>query len=119
MEREHVVVLAREKLVADPRDHLVRRSIQSPAGSIGSGGTLLQDGVRRNHLRRYELPADAEMLKRALRLRSPKLVDRHFHWAEAVVLDARGIHRPPGAAVRGRRGVVERTFCRTSVLPAV
>ena len=33
------MVLAREKFVADPRDQFVRRLIQSPAGSIGSGSS--------------------------------------------------------------------------------
>src|SRR5258708_200799 len=102
------MVPAREKFIADLRDHLVRRLIQSPASSIGSGSTFLQDRIRRNHFRRYEFATDAEMLKGALRLCSPKLVGRHFNRAQAVVLYATGIHRPPDMAPCGRPDDVER-----------
>src|SRR6266481_3680618 len=110
------MVLAREKLVADPRDQFVRRLIQSPAGSIGSGSTLLQDGIRGNHFRRYELATDAEMLKGTLRLRSPKLLGRHFNRTQTVVLDAMGIHRPPCIALRGPADDVGRRLRRTTFL---
>src|SRR6266404_6277888 len=109
-------MLAREKLVADPRDHLVRRLIQPPASSIDSGSAFLQDGIRRNHFRRYELATDAEMLKGALRLSSPKFVDRHFNRAQTVVLDAIGIHRSPCIALRGRVDDVGRRLRRTTFL---
>src|SRR6266481_1028258 len=110
------MVLAREKLVADSRYQFVRRLIQSPADSIGRGSTLLQDSIRRNHFRRYELATDAEMLKGALRLSSPKFVDRHFNRAQTVVLHAMGIHRPPCIALRGPADDVGRRLRRTTFL---
>src|SRR6516225_6390805 len=84
MQWEHVVVLAGEDLVAGLHDQLVASVVQPAAGMVRDGGGLLQDRVAGDHLARNEILADAEMLQRALRLRSPQLVCRYLDNAEAV-----------------------------------
>ena len=71
MQRKHVVVLARQDLVAGVNDQLVALVVEPPAGGVGARRRLLQHGVGGDHLTRDQVLADAEMLKRALRLRSP------------------------------------------------
>ena len=51
---------------------------------IGIGGGFLQDGVRTNHLAWHQVLADAEVLKRALRLRAPEFVRCNVYLAQAV-----------------------------------
>ena len=84
VQRKHVVMLAGEDLVADLDDQLVRLVVEPPAGMVGVGRRLLQDGVGGDHLARDQILADAEMLERALRLRAPELVGGDADLAEAV-----------------------------------
>src|SRR5262249_38668480 len=79
---------------------------------------LLQDGVGGDHLSWDQVLADAEVLQRALRLRTPELVGRHLDRAKAVVLDTESGHgqEPPlpetggcGCSTRRCRGVPRRT----------
>ena len=77
-------MLAGEDLVADLDDQPVRLVVEPPAGMVGVGRRLLQDGVGGDHLARDQVLADAEMLERALRLRAPELVGGHLHLAHAV-----------------------------------
>ena len=84
MEREHVVVLAGEDLVARLHDQRVPLIVEPLAGMVGCGSGFLQDRIRGDHLPRNQVLADAEMLEGALRLSTPELVRRHFHHAEAI-----------------------------------
>ena len=52
MQREHVVMLTREDLVANLNDQLVALFVKPLAVMIGIRGPFLQDGVRGNHLPR-------------------------------------------------------------------
>ena len=73
---KHVVMLAGENFVADLDDQSVGLVSQPLAGVVGNGSRLFEDGIGRDHLTRDQILADAEMLERALRLRSPELVRR-------------------------------------------
>ena len=84
VQREHVVVLAGEDLVADLNDQLVRLVVEPLAGMVGVGGGFLQDGIGGDHLARDQILADAEMLERALGLCAPELVGRNIDLAETV-----------------------------------
>jgi hypothetical protein len=81
---EHVVMLPRQDLVADLDDQPMRRIVEPSAGVVGISRRLLQVCVGGDHLPRNQVLADAEVLERALRLRSPKLVSRHLDHAYAV-----------------------------------
>ena len=84
MQREHVLIPARQNLVAGLRDQpmdLVRKPL---AGMVGVGRRLFQDGVSGDHLARRQILADTEMLERTLGLRAPKLVGGDTDLAEGV-----------------------------------
>jgi hypothetical protein len=89
---EHVVVLARQDLVADLDDQPMHLVVEPLAGMVGVGRRLLEDGVAGDHLARDKILADAEMLERTLGLRTPQLVGRHAHFTEAVGLLAYVCH---------------------------
>jgi hypothetical protein len=77
-------MLTREDLVADLNDQLMARVVKPLAGLIGIRGAFLQDGVRGNHLPRDQVFADAEVLKRTLRLRISEFVSSDIHFAETI-----------------------------------
>jgi hypothetical protein len=84
VQREHLVMLSGQNLVAGPYDQPVRRVVEPATCAVGVGRRLLQHCVGGDHLPRYQVLTDAEMLKRTLGLRSPKLVSRHLDHAQAV-----------------------------------
>jgi NifB/MoaA-like Fe-S oxidoreductase len=92
MEREHVVMLPGQDLVADLDDQSMHGGIQTAAGMIDGRSGLLQDGIRFNHFSRHEIVTDTEMPKGALCLRAPELVARYFDRAETILFDALGVH---------------------------
>jgi hypothetical protein len=89
---KHVVMLARENLVADVDDQLVDLAVETTAGIIRVRRRLLQDRVGLDHFARHQVPADAEMLQRALRLRTPELVRGNVHFTQAVCLFTEVVH---------------------------
>src|SRR5580704_9345758 len=66
MQRKHIVMLACEDLVASLHDQLVTLIVEPLAGMVRDSGGFLQDGIGSDHLTRYQILADAEMLERAL-----------------------------------------------------
>jgi hypothetical protein len=92
MQRKHFVMLARENLITDSDDQAVDPIVEPLARVIGVGRSFFQDSVRSNHLSRDQIPADAEMLERALGLRSPKFIGRYVHLAKAVGFRAHIAH---------------------------
>ena len=97
VQREHVVMLARQNLVADLHDQRVRFVVEPLAGMVGVGRRFLQDGVGGDHFARHQILADAEILERPLGLRAPELVGGDLDLAEAVGFRAKVSHRlsPP------------------------
>src|SRR5579883_2038107 len=93
MQRKHVGVAASQDFVAYLSDELRAVGVQPLRPVIRDGGSLLQRGVGGDHLGRHQLPADAEVFKRALCLRAPKLIGGHIDLAEAVRLLARSALR--------------------------
>src|SRR6516164_3029021 len=92
MQGKHVVMLARQDLVADLNDQSVALIVESTTIVIGDGSRFLQGRVGGDHFARDEIFADAKMLERALCLRSPQLVRRYFNDAEAVSLFSHVCH---------------------------
>ena len=86
------MVLAGEDFVAHLNDQLVTLVVEPLAGVVGDGSGFLQNRVGGNHLARDQIPADAEVLERALRLRAPELVRGNIDFAEAVSLGSRSRH---------------------------
>jgi hypothetical protein len=81
MQREHVVMLAVEDLVADINDQLMALVIEPLARIVRIGRGFLQNGVCRDHLAWNQIFADAEVLKRALGLGTPKPIGWDFDFA--------------------------------------
>src|SRR5262245_38743154 len=75
---KHVVMLARDDFVANLDDQSVTLVIQSLARVIYVRRALLERGVRRDHLSWNQILADAEVLQRALRLRTPQTIRSHL-----------------------------------------
>src|SRR5258708_2402411 len=109
MQREHVVMLAVEDLVADVNDQLVGLSIEPVAGVICIGRRFLQDRISQNHLARHQILADAEMLERTLRLRSPELVGGNVDLAETVPLFATLAHYMSPTALEDPSDCIQQT----------
>jgi hypothetical protein len=70
MQQEHVAVTARKNSSQNARDQGVNL-IRQPAIPVVRGGGGLYDRVGSDHFARNQVAADAEMLQRALGLRSP------------------------------------------------
>src|SRR5215472_7230896 len=83
---KHVVMLTGQNLVASLYDQFVALIVESFTVVIGVGSGLLQGGVGSDHFARNEICANAEMLERALCLRSPQLIRRYFNNTEAITL---------------------------------
>ena len=93
VQREHVLVLSIQNLVADLDDQLVSLIVEPAAGTVRMRRRLLQDGIGRDHLAGNQILADAEMLERALCLGPPELVGGDSDLAEAVGFRANVTHR--------------------------
>ena len=78
------MMLAVQDLIANVNDQFVALAVEPLAGMVGIGGSFLQNGVGGNHLARHKIPADAEVLQRALGLCSPELVGSHPYFTQAV-----------------------------------
>src|SRR6266403_6393999 len=92
MQREHVVMLTRQDLIADLDDLAVRQGVEPAALVVGVGRGLFEDGIGGDHFAGHQVSADAEMLERALGLRAPELVDRYRYLTQAVGFDAYVVH---------------------------
>src|ERR1700722_15944811 len=92
VQREHVVMLAAQDLVADLNDQSMRPVVETLAGMVGIGRGLLEDGVGGDHLARDQVPPDAEVLERALRLGAPEFVAGNTNLAETVGFDTNIAH---------------------------
>src|SRR5215469_14076801 len=74
MQGEHVMMLAGKDFVTGLSDEFVLLIAQSLTGVVDRRGGFFQNGVSGDHFTRNQVLADAEMLERALGLRTPKLV---------------------------------------------
>src|SRR3984893_7908183 len=102
MQREHIVVLPSQDLVAGLQDQPGHQVVEPPTRMIGVGRRLFQYCIGGDHLPRDQVLADAEMLQRALGLRSPQLVSGHLHHAQTVGFSANFGH---GTALRYWEGL--------------
>src|ERR1700722_13932270 len=89
---EHVVMLAAQDLVADLNDQSMRSVVETLAGMVGIGRSLLQDGVGGDHLPRDQVLPDAEVLERALGVGAPEFVGGNTDLAETVGFDTNISH---------------------------
>src|ERR1700733_14592685 len=109
MQGEHVLMLASKNLVTSATDQCAPLIVQAAPGMVRIGRGLFQNRVGGDHLPRYEVRSDGEVLQRALGLRAPELVGRNWHVAQGILLDSH---------VRIVHGVSRRThgasLCRTS-----
>ena len=78
------MMLAGEDFVTDLNDQPVGLVGQTLVGMVGDGCGFLQNGVRDDHLARHQVPANAEVLERALRLCAPEPVGRNIDFAETI-----------------------------------
>ncbi len=79
VQRKHVVVLARENLIAGLDNESEALVIEALPGMIGDGRAFLQCGVSGDHLSWDQMESYAEMLQRTLGLRAPQLIRWDFH----------------------------------------
>jgi hypothetical protein len=93
MQGKHVAVPTSQDLVAHLDDQSTALIIQALVDMIGEGSSFFQRCVRRDHLAWDQILADAEMLKRALRLRAPQLVCGNLNHAETIRLSSHVRHR--------------------------
>src|SRR5215469_4653118 len=84
MQGEHVMMLASEDFVTGLSDEFILLIAQPLTGMVGRRGGFLQNGVSSDHFTRNQVLADTEMLERALCLRAPELIRRHFNHAETI-----------------------------------
>ena len=56
MQRKHILMLPRNNLIADLYDQSVRLVAQTLAGMVRIGRGFFQNGVRRDHLARHQVP---------------------------------------------------------------
>src|SRR5262249_47339924 len=76
---KHIVMLARENLIARLHNESEALVIETVPGMIGNGRTFLQCGVSGDHLSWDQMESDAEMLQRTFGLGAPQLIRRDFH----------------------------------------
>src|SRR5215469_11148197 len=84
VQREHVLMLASEDLIAGMSDEFVLLIAQPLAIVVGDGSSLLQNGVSGDHFAGDQILANAEMFERALSLSTPELVCRYLDHAETI-----------------------------------
>ncbi len=87
-QREVRVELAFHNLVRGGDDGLADGRVELAEVHVGLGGGALDDAERADNRQRLLLPADAEILERALRLRAPILVGRNLDGTEGVGFDS-------------------------------
>src|SRR5882672_6950870 len=63
VQREHVLVLARENLIASLHNESVTLVIEPLPGMVGIGGAFLQRGIGCDHLPRDQILSDAKVLQ--------------------------------------------------------
>src|SRR5580658_8572273 len=86
MQGEHVLMPAGKNLVTSATDQCPPLIVQAAAGMVRIGCSFFQNRVGGDHLPWYEIRSDGEVLKRALGLRAPELVDRNRHVAQRILL---------------------------------
>src|ERR1700722_8676785 len=79
---------ARENFVTHANDQRAMVLIEPATTMIRVRRALFQSRVCSDHFPRHEIRTNAEMLERALRLRSPEFVRRHWYIAQRIFLDA-------------------------------
>jgi len=84
MQREHVLMAASENLVTDTRDQAVDLIRQPATSVVRGGGGAFYDRIGSDHFARDYVAADAEMLQRALGLRTPEFVGWHVNLAQPI-----------------------------------
>ena len=90
-QREMIVELAVDDLLRRLHDGLCAARIERSERQIGFRRGALDDGERADDRARHALLADAEIIARALGLRAPVAVRRHFDRAERIGFGA-GLH---------------------------
>src|ERR1700757_5007524 len=83
VQREHIVMLAREDLVARLNNEPVPLGVEVAYRMVGMGCGFLQSRISRNHLAWHEILPYAEVFNRPLRLSSPQPGVRYIHFTEA------------------------------------
>src|SRR5690242_9133982 len=86
-------MLAGKDFVADPHDQVLLLGREPASLEVHQRRGLLDGRVCGNHLAGDQILADAEMLKRSLSLRAPKLIGLNVDGSQAIVLDAGRGHR--------------------------
>src|SRR5215475_6286096 len=89
VQRKHVVMPSVKDLITDSSDEMKARIVQPIIVMVGDGGAFFQRRIRRDHLARHQILADAEVLQRPLRLSSPEFIRWNLHFAEAVGLGSK------------------------------
>src|SRR6266478_8370128 len=84
VQRKHVVVLARENLIAGLHNESEALVIETLPGMVGNCRAFLQCSVSGDHLSWDQMESDAKILQRTLRLRAPQTIRRDFYFAERV-----------------------------------
>src|SRR5262245_55698062 len=84
VQRKHVVMLAREDLVARLNDEFVSLVVETLAGVVGCGRGLFQDRVGGDHLTPDQILPDPAMFERTMSLGAPELIGRDFDHAQAI-----------------------------------
>ena len=84
MQRKIIFVEAVEDLIAGLNNKSMRLVRQASSRVVHAGRRLLERCVRRDHLPRNEVLADAKVFERSLRLRAPQHLRGNLNFAEAV-----------------------------------
>jgi len=92
VQREHVVVLTRQDLVADLENQFEGSVVQPAPGMVSGCRRALEGRVRRDHFSRDQVPAYAEMLERTLGLSAPQPIGGNTDLPETVRLCAELCH---------------------------
>jgi hypothetical protein len=84
MQREHVLVAASKDLLTDTCNQGVDLIRQPATSVVCGGGGAFYDRIGNDHFAGDQVAADAEMLQRALGLRTPEFVGWHVNFAQPV-----------------------------------
>src|SRR5215472_14170129 len=104
-ERELGVELAVDDLLRGRDDRRALLRIELAHRHVGLGAGALDDAERAHDRQRLLLPADLEVLQRALGLRAPIVLGRDLDRPEGVGLGAGGGHEVPGVLRLTRGGL--------------